>query len=149
MSENETSILKNVQIAIANNGGSLTGHDAGAVAVLYRLSILLDVKFDAGDTSDLAQLIARHAGLMDALLLTPKSRNVGLTPVVQETDHGKDFAETYLRLIKTPDTIKPVKRSKPRASGSATSGKPEPAVDGLAKARHGSSVSGGSGRKVD
>ena len=146
---NDQSIVNNVQIAVSNNGGHLGAVDAGAVAVLYRLSVLLDSKFDAGDTADLAQLLARHANLMDALLLTPKSRNIGVTPVVEDKDHGKDFAETYLRLIKTPDTKQPVKRSKPRAVGVGTGGKPKPAVDGVAKARNGSGPAGGSRGKVD
>ena len=146
---NDKSIVNNVQIAILNSGGSLTGHDAGAVAVLYRLSMLLDAKFDAGDTADLAQLLARHANLMDALLLTPKSRNVASTPKIEDIDHGKDFAETYLRLIKTPDTKQPIKRAKPRATGGTTGGKPKPAVDGVAKARNGSGTGSRQGRKVD
>ena len=137
---NERSIVNNVEIAVANNGGHLSAADAGAVAVLYRLSVLLDVKFDTGDTSDLAQLLARHANLMDALLLTPKSRNVASTPKIEDIDHGKDFAETYLRLIKTPDTKQPVKRAKPRATGGTTSRKPKPAVDGVAKTRNGPST---------
>jgi hypothetical protein len=146
---NDKSILNNVQIAVSNNGGHLSAVDAGAVAVLYRLSMLLDAKFDAGDTSDLAQLLARHANLMDALLLTPKSRNVASTPKIEDIDHGKDFAETYLRLIKTPDTKQPVKRAKPRATGGTTGGKPKPTVDGVAKARNGSGTGGRQGRKVD
>ena len=146
---NDQSILKNVQIAVANHGGSLSGHDAGAVAVLYRLSMLLDAKFDAGDTADLAQLIARHAGLMDALLLTPKSRNMTAAPKIEDIDHGKDFAETYLRLIKTPVTKQPVKRAKPRTTSGGTGGKPKPAVDGVAKARNEPSTGGRQRRKVD
>ena len=132
---NEQSILNNVQIAVSNNGGHLSAVDAGGVAVLYRLSMLLDAKFDAGDTADLAQLLARHANLMDALLLTPKSRNVASTPKTEDIDHGKDFAETYLRLIKTPDTKQPSKGAKPRSAGGATGGKRKPASDGVAKAR--------------
>ena len=146
---NEASILNNVQIAVSNNGQHLGAVDAGAVSVLYRLSMLLDAKFDAGDTADLAQLLARHANLMDALLLTPKSRNIGVTPKVEDIDHGKDFAETYLRLIKTPNPVEPVKRAKPRASGGSTSRKPKPASDGVAKARNESGTGRGQGRKVD
>jgi len=138
---NDQSILKNVQIAVANHGGSLSGHDAGAVAVLYRLSMLLDAKFDAGDTADLAQLIARHAGLMDALLLTPKSRNMTAAPKIEDIDHGKDFAETYLRLIKTPVTKQPRKRADTGTTGSTTSRKRGNAADGVAKTRNGPSAS--------
>lgn len=142
MNENDRSILHNVEIAVANNGGHLSAVDAGAVAVLYRLSVLLDVKFDTGDTADLPQLIARHANLMDALLLTPKSRNIGVTPVVQDVDHGKDFSEAYLRLVTAPNPKQPVKRAKPRATGGSTGGKPKSATNGLAKARNESSAGG-------
>ena len=138
---NDKTILNNVQIAVSNNGGHLSAVDAGAVAVLYRLSMLLDAKFDAGDTSDLAQLLARHANLMDALLLTPKSRNVASTPKSEDIDHGKDFAETYLRLIKTPDTKQPRKRSNTGAAGGGTSRKRGDATDGVAKTRNGPSTS--------
>ena len=136
----DQSIVKNVQIAVANNGGHLSAVDAGAVAVLYRLSMLLDVKFDTGDTADLAQLLARHANLMDALLLTPKSRNVASTPKIEDIDHGKDFAETYLRLIKTPVAVKPRKRSDSGSTGGRTGRKPKSALDGVAKARNGPST---------
>lgn len=146
---NDKTILNNVQIAIANSGGHLGAVDAGAVAVLFRLSMLLDSKFDAGDTSDLAQLLARHANLMDALLLTPKSRSVATSPKIEDIDHGKDFAETYLRLVKTSDRKPAVKRAKPRAVGGGTGGKPKPAVDGVAKARNGSGTGGRTRRKVD
>jgi hypothetical protein len=146
---NEQSIVKNIQIAVANNGGHLSAVDAGALSLLYRLSVLLDVKFDAGDTADLAQLIARHSQLMDALLLTPKSRSVGSSPVVQDIDHGKEFTETYLRLIKSPPAKQPRKRAVARPTGGAAGGKRGDAVDGVAKARDGSSTRGGSGRKVD
>lgn len=146
---NDLSILGNVKIALANNGSSLSSLDAGAVATLCRLSVLLDAKFDTGDTADLAQLLARHANLMDALLLTPKSRNAGSSPVVQETDHGKEFSETYLRLIKSPVAVKPRKRSVPRATGGAASGKRGDAVDGVAETRNGPSPSSRPGRKVD
>lgn len=138
---NDKNILNNVQIAILNSGGSLTGHDAGAVAVLYRLSMLLDAKFDAGDTADLAQLLARHANLMDALLLTPKSRNVASTPKIEDIDHGKDFAETYLRLIKTPPPVKPRKRADTGTASGGTSRKRGNPTDGVAKARSGPSTS--------
>ena len=149
MTENTLNILENVKIAVANNGGHLAAVDAGALAVLYRLSILIDVKFDTGDTADLSQLIARHVGLMDALLLTPKSRNVGSSPVVQEVDHGKEFSESYLRLVSTPIAVKARQRSKPRTTGGAAGGKPESAVDGVAKTRNGSGTGNRSRRKVD
>jgi hypothetical protein len=149
MAENTLNILENVKIAVANNGGHLAAVDAGALAVLYRLSILIDVKFDTGDTADLSQLIARHVGLMDALLLTPKSRNVGSSPVVQEVDHGKEFSETYLRLVSAPVAVKARKGSEPRSTGGTVGGKPKPAVDGVAKARNGSGPSNRSRRKVD
>ena len=146
---NDQSIVKNVQIAIANHGGHLTPSDVGSLAVLYRLSVLLDHVFDAGDTRDIAQLLARHANLMDALLLTPKSRNSSVAPKIEDIDHGKDFAETYLRLVKTPDRKPAVKRAKPRATGGGTSGKPKPAVDGVAKARNESGTGSRTRRKVD
>jgi len=149
MTENTLNILENVKIAVANNGGHLAAVDAGALSVLYRLSILIDVKFDTGDTADLSQLIARHVSLMDALLLTPKSRNVGSSSVVQEVDHGKEFSETYLRLVSAPVAVKARQRSKPRTTGGAAGGKSEPAVDGVAKARNGSGTGNRSGRKVD
>ena len=149
MTENTLNILENVKIAVANNGGHLAAVDAGALPVLYRLSILIDVKFDTGDTADLSQLIARHVGLMDALLLTPKSRNVGSSPVVQEVDHGKEFSETYLRLVSATPAVKARQRAKPRTTGGATGGKSELAVDGVAKARNGSGTGNRSRRKVD
>jgi hypothetical protein len=149
MAENTLNILENVKIAVANNGGHLSAVDAGALSVLYRLSILIDVKFDTGDTSDLSQLIARHVGLMDALLLTPKSRNLNVTQAVQDTDHGKEFSETYLRLVSAPVAVKARKRSEPRSTGGTTGGKPKPAVDGVAKTRNGSGTSNRSRRKVD
>jgi len=138
---NDKSILNNVQIAVSNNGGHLSAVDAGAVAVLYRLSMLLDAKFDAGDTADLAQLLARHANLMDALLLTPKSRNVASTPKIEDIDHGKDFAETYLRLIKTPPPVKPRKRADTGPAGGGTSRKRGNPTNGVAKTRSGPSTS--------
>lgn len=138
---NDKNILNNVQIAVSNNGGHLSAVDAGAVAVLYRLSMLLDAKFDAGDTADLAQLLARHANLMDALLLTPKSRNVASTPKIEDIDHGKDFAETYLRLIKTPPPVKPRKRADTGTAGGGTSRKRGNPTDGVAKTRSGPSTS--------
>lgn len=146
---NEQSIVKNVQIAVANNGGHLSAVDSGALSLLYRLSVLLDVKFDAGDTADLAQLIARHSQLMDALLLTPKSRNVGSSPVVQDIDHGKEFTETYLRLIKSPPAKQPRKRAVPRATGGTAGGKRRSTANGVAETRNESSTGRGSGRKVD
>jgi hypothetical protein len=149
MAKNTLNIFENVKIAVANNGGHLAAVDAGALAVLYRLSMLIDVKFDTGDTSDLSQLIARHVGLMDALLLTPKSRNLGSSPVVQEVDHGKEFSETYLRLVSAPVAVKARKRAEPRSASGTVSGKHKPAVDGVAETRDGSGTSNRSGRKVD
>lgn len=135
LKQNEITIRKNVEIALANSGEFVGTTDVGAVAVLLRLSSLLDSAFDTGDVDSLPQLLQRHLALMDALKLTPKSRAV-VAPVSKEVkDYGKEITERYLRLIPTPAGEQTSKGPKPRNSGSGTSRKPRATVDGVAKAR--------------
>jgi hypothetical protein len=135
MNKNAKSILKNVEIALANSGDHLGPIDVGAIATLVRLSELLDYCFDSGNIDQLPQLLRQHAQLMDALKLTPKSRAVSGAPQPIGIDHGKDFAENYLRLVKAPDPKQPRERAKPRTASGATGRKPKSATDGVAKTR--------------
>ena len=130
------SILSNVEIALASADHVQLPRDAGAVAALLRLSMLLDSLFDSGESREIPQLLARHTQLLGELRLTPKSRAEMVAPV-SEVDHGKEFAENYLRLVKTPSAVKSSQGSKPRKSSSGSGRKPRPAVDGVAEARNG------------
>ena len=135
MKQNESSIKKNVEIALANSGGVFEPADVGAIASLLRLSELLDVCFDTGDVDRLPQLLQRHLALMDALRLTPKSRNTA-TPLVKESkDYGKEITERYLRLIPSPVAEQTSQRAKPRSGGGGTGRKSGNTTNGVAKTR--------------
>ena len=141
MSENVTSIKRNVEIALANSGSHVSASDLGAVATLLRLSQLLDDCFDVADLDRIPALLQRHLALMESLKLTPKSRAVVGQPVKESTDYGKEITERYLRLIPSAPAKQTSKRPKSGTSGSGTSGKPRNATNGVAKKRTGSGTS--------
>ena len=135
MKKNDITIKKNVEIALANSGDHLGAIDVGAIAVLLRLSELLDYCFDAGDLANVPQLLQRHLALMDALKLTPKSRAVTGQVSKETKDYGKEITERYLRLIPSASAKQTSSGAKSGNSGGGTGRKPRGSADGVAKTR--------------
>lgn len=107
-------IENNIKIALANAGDWVGPADTGAITTLLRLARLCDALFDAGEAKDLAPLLGRLQSLMDALQLTPKSRQALTQLDDKAKTDGKQFAADYLRLIQTPHRNDTAKRAKPR-----------------------------------
>ena len=143
MKQNDISVYKNLNIALANNGEHLTPVDVAGMALLARLAKAIDTAFDAGDLKDIPALTQRFTTLLDAYKLTPKSRNVVTTTTQEVAQNGENFAKDYLRLIQTEAPVKASARKVVGPTGGGVSRKPRNAANGVAKARDES----GSGNK--
>lgn len=113
-------IEANVRIALANSGNWLGSADTGAIAALLRLSRLIDQLFDMGETKDLPALLARLTSLMDALQLTPKSRQDQDLTSKEDSQNGSDIQEAYLRIVGSKSKDQTGQGRKPGAASSST-----------------------------
>jgi len=115
----------------------ITDSDQGAVTLLLAVSRLIDQAAGADDPNlvGIASLVTKHLALMDALKLTPKSRETSTSQALQEVDHGQQLQQDYLRVTNPAPTRDPVKRAKPRATSSGTSGKPRDPANAMATVR--------------
>jgi len=95
--------------------------DQGAVCLSMKLAKVIDVIFDSGqDLDKAAALIGRLTILMKELKLTPLARDASKA-MGEEVDHGKEYADTYLRLINTPNSKPKTTRAKSGTSSRSTS----------------------------
>ena len=122
--ESLPTIEGNVRIGLAN-AGHLQPADTGAVAALLRLARLCDSLMDAGETKDLAPLMARLHAIMDSLHMTPKSRADQAPIENKDKPSGQQLSENYLRLISSPSGEPASTGAKPRSASNAANGKPK------------------------
>jgi hypothetical protein len=95
--------------------------DQGAVCLSMKLAKCIDVIFDSGtDLDKAAALIGRLTVLMKELKLTPLARDASKA-MAEEVDHGTAYAETYLRLVNSPNSKPKATRAKSGTSSRSTS----------------------------
>ena len=95
--------------------------DQGAVRLSMKLAKCIDTIFDSGqDLDKAAALIGRLTILMKELKLTPLARDASKA-MAEEVDHGTAYAESYLRLIGSPDSKPKTTRAKSGTSSRSTS----------------------------
>ena len=99
----------------------ITSADEGAVCLSMKLAKCIDTIFDTGtDLDKAAALIGRLTALMKELKLTPLARDASKASA-EEVDHGTAYAETYLRLVNSPNSKPKTSRAKSGTSSRSTS----------------------------
>lgn len=103
----------NLQISLANADWLLPS-DVAMVTLAVRLSGLIDSMIYAGETKDLAQLIARFNATLVHLRLTPDARDSVKIEMVEDDGVGEIIGGA-LRLIYATDSVDTAGGSKSRS----------------------------------
>ena len=115
------SISEHLGNCISEGQKWITAADQGAVCLSMKLAVCIDTIFDSGtDLDKAAALIGRLTILMKELKLTPLARDASKA-MAEEVDHGTAYAESYLRLISTPNSKPKTTRAKSGTSSRSTS----------------------------
>jgi hypothetical protein len=115
----------------------ITDSDQGAVTLLLAVSRLIDqaAGSDEPNLVGIASLVTKHLALMDALKLTPKSRESSTLQVTDEVDHSEQLQQDYLRITNSAPRKQTVKRANSRASSGGTGDTTRDATNALATVR--------------
>jgi len=115
----------------------ITDSDQGAVTLLLAVARLIDQAAGADEPNlvGIASLVTKHLALMDALKLTPKSRESSTMQVSDEVDHAEQLQKDYLRVTNPAPRKRAAKKPEPRPASGRPGRQSRDSTNALAEVR--------------